>query len=184
MPQNTPRGYTYPCFSDPADIQANLQDLAEDIDDDIQGILDDVEDARETPPSCIVTGNTPIALVAGVPVGPITFNAETYDNAAMFTPPGTTITVPVEGLYLIDFRCTFTGAVSGVKYAEIGVGGFVRCRVAYQRAGTAGQITVNGKILSFAAAGAGINMFVGSSTAATASLYSVMVTRMTGTTAL
>lgn len=183
MSQNTPRGYTYPCFSDPFLPAANIQDLATDIDGDVQSIITNVGDALNTPPTCIATGATVTALGAGLMVGMV-FTTQIYDNAAMFTPPSANITIPVEGLYLISYRGTFTGPNNGVRALQVGVGGFIRSMQTRRRAGTSGQITVVGTALTFAAPAANVNLFAGSSVASTIVQYSMSATRMTGTTLL
>lgn len=185
MPQNTPRGYTYPCYSDAVNFPAQIQDLATDIDGDVQGILTNIGDARNTPPSCIArTTGAATALAAGVLVT-LTFTTQIYDNANMFTPPSATITIPVEGLYLISYRCTFgAGSNVGVRAVQLGVGGFIRSMQTRRRAGTSPQITVTGLALTNAAAGAVVNLLAGSSVATTATDYTINVTRMTGTTLL
>lgn len=184
MPQNTPRGYTYPCFSDNATFPAQIQDLAQDIDLDVQSIITNIGDARNTPPSCKAqTTGVATAIAAGGLVT-LSFATEIYDNAGMFTPPSPNITIPVEGLYLIAFNCTFSGPNNGVRAVQLGVGGFIRAMQARRRAGTSGQMTVEGKMLTNAAPGAIVNIIAGSSVATTATMYQVEVTRMTGTTLL
>lgn len=185
MTMNTPRGYTYPCYTDPANFPAQMQDLATDINNDMQGIIDNIADARNTPPSCKAqTTGAATAVGAGLFV-PLVFNTQIYDNANMFTPPSADITVPVEGLYLISYGCTFgAGSNVGVRAVQLGVGGFVRSVQTRRRAGTSAQISVTGMCLSFAPAGAVIHLFGGSSVATTATMYNINVTRMTGTTLL
>jgi hypothetical protein len=185
MTMNTPRGYTYPCYSDSTDFPAQMQDLATDIDTDVQGILDNVIDAQNDPPSLKAqTTGVATAIGAGLLVT-LTFTTEIYDNTNMIVAPSPTITIPVEGLYLISFGCTFgAGSNVGVRLVQIGVGGFVRCMQTRRRAGTSAQITVNGQMLTFAAAGAVVNMLAGSSVATTATSYNINITRMTGTTLL
>jgi hypothetical protein len=185
MTMNTPRGYTYPCYTDPTNFPAQIQDLATDIDGDVQGIITNIADARNTPPSAKAqTTGVATAIGAGLFV-PLTFATQIYDNAAMFTPPSTVITAPVEGLYLISYFTTFgAGSNVGVRAVQIGVGGFVRSIQTRRRAGTSAQITVTGSCLSFIAGGASVTAFAGSSVATTATSYGISVTRMTGTTIL
>ena len=183
MPQNTPRGYSYPCYGDPANFPAQLQDLAQDVDADMQAIISNIGDARNLPPSCKATSVTSVAIAAGATVQ-LTFSTEVYDNANMFTPLVPDLTAPVEGLYLIAFNVTFSGPNNGVRMINTSVNGFIRAAQARRRAGTSTQMTVNASMLSFAAAGNPIRIFAGSSVATTATSYSVSVTRLTGTTAL
>lgn len=185
MTMNTPRGYTYPCYSDPTDFPAQIQDLATDIDGDVQGILTNIGDARNTPPSVKAeTTGAATAIGAGLLVT-LTFTTQVYDNAAMFVPPSPNITIPVEGLYLVSYRCTFgAGSNVGVRAVQLGVGGFIRSMQARRRAGTSSQITVTGSALTNAAMGATVNLLAGSSVATTATDYSISVTRMTGNTIL
>lgn len=183
MPQNTPRGYTYPCFSDPANFPAQLQDLAQDVDADVQAILDNMVDARNDPPGVRARGSAVVALAANVNTQ-LTFDTEDYDNTGMITVPSATFIAPVEGLYLCSFNCTFSGPNNGVRYVLLSVNGFVRCQQARRRAGTSTQITVQASMLSFVGAGQTIRFFVGSSVATTATMYTAQISRMTGTTAL
>ena len=49
MPANTPRGYTYPLYTDPADFPAQVQDFAQDVDVDVQALATTVTNALNSP---------------------------------------------------------------------------------------------------------------------------------------
>lgn len=99
MPQNTPRGYTYPLLSDTQNFPAQIQDLAQDIDADVQSLVTAINDGynRDT---VRVTG--PIGGTQAIPTGPagasVTYSTEVYDNAAM------------ANLGVLNDRITFTQA--------------------------------------------------------------------------
>lgn len=184
MTQNTPRGYTYPCYTDPTNFPAQMQDLATDIDTDITNILTDITQARNNPPSLKVqTTGVATAIGAGALIT-LSFATEIYDPTNMITVPSSTITIATEGLYLFGFSCTFTGPNNGVRLVQLGVGGFVRCMNTRRRAGTSTQITVEGKMLSNVPAGSVVNMLAGSSVATTVNMFQMNITRMTGNTIL
>lgn len=182
MPQNSPRGYTYPCYSDPVNFPAQMQDLAQDIDADVQAILNDISDARNTPPSARVSGTTNVATVAGT-AQTVTFQTEEYDNAAMFTAPSSTITVPVEGLYLISSRIVFASGTAGQKSIFMTVNGIGRA--GQTRQSNAGfTTTVNVHVLTFCPAAATIQTIVETTAASSYTTRLMTVTRVTGTTLL
>lgn len=184
MTMNTPRGYTYPCYTDPTNFPAQMQDLATDIDGDVQGILTDVTQARNNPPSLKVQTTGVATPIAAGAVIPLTFVTEIYDNTNMIVAPSPTITIATEGLYLFGFNVTFTGPNNGVRLVQLGIGGFVRCMNTRRRAGTSTQITVEGKMLSNVPAASVVNLLAGSSVATTVNMFQMNITRMTGNTIL
>lgn len=106
MPANTPRGYTYPLYPDAQNFPAQIQDLATDIDTDIQAIEDlgtlafDRPMARAQDP-----GN--LALVANVTTA-VPFSIQSYDTAAIYN-PGTPLlmTLPEDGIYHVSIAMEF-----------------------------------------------------------------------------
>lgn len=106
MPANTPRGYTYPLFTDAQDFPADIQELAEDIDLDVQTITDlggtafdrVLARARSSTAQVIAT-NTTVA---------ITFASEDYDYGGLWTPGAPTVfTFPETGVYHIALSVEF-----------------------------------------------------------------------------
>lgn len=185
MPQNTPnRAYTYPCFSDANNFPAQLQELAEDIDTDVQAILDDIDDARNTPPSVRASGSAAVALVSGVGAT-VTFTTEEYDNAAMFTAPGTLFTAPVEGLYLLSARVLFTSGGSGERLLEIDIAAGVPRGAVTRQANSGFNVTCNCHVLSFMAMGdqARVTVLVNDA-GVSYTTRTFSMTRITGTTLL
>lgn len=106
MPANTPRGYTYPLFTDTQNFPADIQELAEDIDLDIQTITDlggtafdrVLARARATTAQAIAA-NTTVA---------IQFVSEDFDYGGLWTPGAPTVfTFPETGIYHIALSVEF-----------------------------------------------------------------------------
>ena len=118
MPQNTPRGYTYPLYTDPRDFPAQIQDLATDIDTDVAAQLA-LQTNHLDEPSARVSANAALAIASNTDVT-LTWATEEYDNAGLFVIGSPTIfTVNELGLYWIhawaefsanaDCNCATTG---------------------------------------------------------------------------
>lgn len=182
MPQDTPRGYTYPCFSDPVDFPAQLQELAEDVDADIQSIVDNIDDALDTPPSLRITGSVGIVIPANT-LQIATFDTEVYDNNGMFPGAGNTVTVNIEGLYMISALATFD-TLTGVRRVDIRVSGSVRATNIRQRSGATTAISVGTETMTYVAAGQTVQVGLNSSVGSTVTTRQLTMTRMTGNTAL
>lgn len=108
MPQNTSRGYTYQLYTDLASFPAQIQDLATDIDTDMDGLFDRVTLAYNMA-ACHVNAsltNQSIAVSTDVVA---TFTTELYDNTGMFDigVSNTTLTFTQTGLYIATARATF-----------------------------------------------------------------------------
>ena len=108
MPANTPRGYTYPTYGDAADFAAQLQELATDIDTDLDDLWDRMT-AGYNQPACRVRSsgiNQAIAVSTDVTA---TFAEELYDNQGMVNlgVSNTNINIVETGLYLATTRVTF-----------------------------------------------------------------------------
>lgn len=106
MPANTPRGYTYPLYPDTQDFPAQIQDLAQDIDTDIQTIanlgplaLDRVTArAQDAGPNAIVP-NTTTAVAFGI---------QAFDYGAIYNPGTPTLmTFPESGIYQVSLSIEF-----------------------------------------------------------------------------
>jgi len=108
MPANTSRGYTYPLYTDPADPAAQIQELATDIDTDMDALWDRMI-AGYNQPGCRVRSsgiNQAIAVSTDVTA---TFAEELYDNQGMVNlgVSNTNINIVQTGLYLATARITF-----------------------------------------------------------------------------
>ncbi|HEX6518287.1 MAG TPA: hypothetical protein VF049_22190 [Nocardioidaceae bacterium] len=103
MPQNTPRGYTYPLYSDPTNLPAQLQELATDVDADVEA-LDTTITATLNAPSARVESQAP--ALGPLPVGAnttLTYTDEIYDNAGMVNlgANNSVITINTPGIYVL-----------------------------------------------------------------------------------
>lgn len=108
MTQNTPRGYTYPLYTDPHDFPTQIQDLATDIDSDIQGQIN-LQANMLDQPSARASASAAQAIASNTDVT-VTYATEDYDNAGMFTLVSPTImTVSELGLYWISASANWSG---------------------------------------------------------------------------
>lgn len=108
MPQNTPRGYTYPLYTDVNNFPAQIQDLATDIDTDIDALWDRVV-AGYNQPACRVRSTGINQAIAANTDVTATYAEELYDNANMVDlgVSNTTINIVQTGLYIATGRVTF-----------------------------------------------------------------------------
>lgn len=121
MPQNTPRGYTYPLYTDLADFPAQIQDFAQDVDADVQAQVNRISTAMAAPSARVIaTANQNIA--ANTPTF-MTFATEENDNAAMgnLGVNNDRLTITVTGIYLVQASVVFASngnaAVNGRQLA-------------------------------------------------------------------
>lgn len=117
MPQNTPRGYTYPLYGDAADFPAQIQDFAQDVDADVASLVTQTTAALNRP-SARISETANQLLNPNVDVF-ATFSVEEYDNAAMANlgVNNDRLTFTSTGIYLI------TGDVEFGNNANPAVGG-------------------------------------------------------------
>ena len=127
MPQNTSRGYTYPLYTDPMDPAPQLQDLATDVDTDMQALADLIAAARDRPSVRITGGATPDQSIAPNTDTLATFSTEQFDNDNMadIATNNTRIQLNQSGIYLITGRISFqgtggTGAVASLRMNSTG----------------------------------------------------------------
>jgi hypothetical protein len=107
MPQDTPRGYTYPLYTDAANFPAQIQNFAQDVDVDVQSLINASSAALNTPSArALATANQAIPASTSTNV---TFTTETYDNAAMINlgVNADRVTFTSPGVYLINAECNF-----------------------------------------------------------------------------
>lgn len=108
MPQNTPRGYSYPLYTDAHDFPAQMQDFATDVDTDVQNQVNTLADALAQP-AARVTASAAQVVAANTDVT-LTWALEVTDNANLFTLVAPTIfTVNELGLYLISVSGEWSG---------------------------------------------------------------------------
>lgn len=105
MPANTPRGYTYRLYSDPANPPADFQDFATDVDTDVQSLVNTTTTVLNAP-SARVSASANQAIPANTPTF-VTWAVEEYDNAAM------------ANLGVNNDRITFTSTGIYLVHAEI-----------------------------------------------------------------
>lgn len=121
MPANTPRGYTYPVYGDPANFPAQAQDFALDVDTDVAALV-----ARQT-----AALNRPSARVSAtanqnIPANTNTFltwAVEEYDNGAMANlgVNNDRLTFPETGIYLVTAEVVFTSNGNATVNGRIGL---------------------------------------------------------------
>lgn len=107
MPANTPRGYTYPTYGDPANFPAQLQDFAQDVDADVQAQANAITAALNAP-SARASASANQLIAASTPTF-ATFAVEDYDNAAMVNlgVNNDRITFTSTGIYLVEAQVNF-----------------------------------------------------------------------------
>ena len=107
MPANTPRGFSYPLYSDPADFPTQLQDFAEDVDADVATLVARQTDALNRP-SARVSETANQALAANTDVF-LTYSVEEYDNALMANlgVNNDRLTFMSTGVYLVTAEVNF-----------------------------------------------------------------------------
>lgn len=107
MPANTPRGYTYPLYTDPADFPSDMQDFATDVDADVAALA-----VRQTAAlnraSARVSASANQAIAANTDTF-ATFATEEYDNAAMANlgVNNDRLTFTEDGIYLVTAEVNF-----------------------------------------------------------------------------
>lgn len=108
MPANTPRGYTYPLYTDPADFPSDMADFATDVDTDVQGLVTQTTAALNRP-SARVSATANQNIPANVNTF-VTWVTEEYDNAAMANlgVNNDRLTFTETGIYLIHAEVNFT----------------------------------------------------------------------------
>lgn len=107
MPQNTPRGYTYPLYTDPANFPSQIQDFAQDVDADVQSLVNSINTSLAAP-SGRASASANQAIAVNTPTF-ATFATEDYDNAAMVNlgVNNDRITFTSTGIYLVEGQVNF-----------------------------------------------------------------------------
>lgn len=119
MPANTPRGYTYPLYTDAIDFPAQMQDLATDVDTDMQALLNLIAVAKNRP-SARMTATANQAIVQNTDTT-VTFATEAYDNFNMIDIPtnNTRIQLQQAGIYMLTGRVSFTAPMAAGAYVTM-----------------------------------------------------------------
>jgi len=121
MPANTPRGYSYPLYSDPADFPTQIQDFATDVDTDVAALA-----ARQTAAlhraSVRVSATANQAVAASTNVYQ-TFATEEYDNAAMANlgVNNDRLTFTETGIYLVTAEVNFASNGNATVLGRSGI---------------------------------------------------------------
>lgn len=113
MPANTPRGYPYPLYTDPADFPAQSQAFATAVDTDVQAQVASTADALYSPSAWVsASANQAIGSATATL---LTFATEDYDNAAMANlgVNNERLTITETGFYLVSAWVLF--AASGAS---------------------------------------------------------------------
>jgi hypothetical protein len=101
MPANTSRGYTYPLYSDTQNFPAQIQDLAQDIDADVQAVYNQIQQSYDQPAAHITAAGQVIPSNVSTTC---TFSSEDYDNDGMVDlgVNNTRIQIQTPGIYLLN----------------------------------------------------------------------------------
>jgi hypothetical protein len=107
MPANTPRGYTYPLYTDPADFPSQIQDFAQDVDTDVQALVNQTTGGLNRA-SARVSATANQSIPVGVATY-VTWAVEEYDNAAMANlgVNNDRLTFTETGIYLVHAEVNF-----------------------------------------------------------------------------
>lgn len=110
MPATTPRGYSYPLYTDGTDFPTQMQDLATDVDGDMQTLVNQVAAAKNRP-SVRVTATANQSIPSNTDTL-ATFATEAYDNNNMadLAVDNTRIQLQQAGIYMITCRAEFAAA--------------------------------------------------------------------------
>lgn len=114
MPQNTSRGYTYPLYGDANNFPAQIQELATDIDGDMQTLYNRIAAAKNQP-ACDVWGSAVQAVAAASTGTAAIYDLEQYDNDSMVNlgVSNTTVTFTETGIYIVTGRVSFSSNGNG-----------------------------------------------------------------------
>ena len=107
MPANTPRGYAYPLYTDPANATAQIAAFATAVDTDVQAQANRISGALNYPSVRIsATANQSIAISTDTYA---TFATEDYDNDSMANlgVNNDRITFTTAGIYLVSAEVNF-----------------------------------------------------------------------------
>jgi hypothetical protein len=120
MPQNTSRGYTYPTYGDAGNFPAQIQDLATDIDTDMDSLFDRLVSGYNMAAARVRSTGINQAVATATDVN-ATYTEEIYDNTGMVNlgTSNTTLTFTQTGLYIASARVSFAGNGGGPGARQI-----------------------------------------------------------------
>ncbi len=145
MPQSTPRGYTYPLYTDPQDFPADIQTLATDFDTDIEGLADQITNSNNRFTAHVRSGATQ-SIAVGTDTQ-ATFATEEYDNHNMGAlPDGINIPAGSDGIYLLTARVTFDAGPNATYFTRVWLtssAGFIAMPVRSNKETTNGRTSIH-----------------------------------------
>lgn len=172
MTENTSRGYTYPVLTDANSFPAQIQDMAQDIDADMQGLVNRIASGYNLPACSVQASGVNQAIAANTDVT-ATYDTELYDNAGMFNVgvSATNVNITVAGLYVAVGRSTFATSATApsgrsIRLVSSGTLGVLARKSIRGNDGLAATTTVHICSLFWAAAGTTVTMVQRQNTAA------------------
>lgn len=137
MSLNTPRGYTYPVYGGLTDFPAQIQDMAQDIDADMQSLFSRVT-AMYNQPAARADGSAVQAVANNTNVTAV-YDTETYDNSTIINLGSSTtqLTIPTTGIYV---------AVGSAVWVNNGNPGSGACQISI--VSSTGPTTVGARAIS------------------------------------
>lgn len=129
MPANTPnRAYTYPLYSDTHGFPADIQELAEDIDADVQAVYNQIQQSYDQPAAHVVGA---LQVIPSNVSTTCIYTSESYDNDNMvdLATFNTRITIQTPGVYLLNGFIRIQGngnaTLSGAGLTLASTGGII-----------------------------------------------------------
>lgn len=101
---------TYPQSTDDVRPYEDIQELALDVDAALTSVY--------KPPGCIATRVAAFSLPNNSTTL-IPWDTQVFDNASMFAPTSTTITITVAGVYLVSAGLTIVASATGIRSVDI-----------------------------------------------------------------
>lgn len=164
MPQNTPRGYTYPLYGDANSFPAQIQDMATDIDADMQALINRITAGYNFASASVQASGVNQSIANNTDVT-ATYDTELYDNAAMANlgVSNTILSITQTGVYLCIARATFASSAAAATGREIrlvssGIGGTIARKSIDGNEGLAATTTVHLVNIAHLAAGTTLSM--------------------------
>lgn len=112
MPANTPRGISYPLFTDPVNsLQPSIQDMATDLDTLVQQLVTRLTAPRPAGRMSATANQTLTPFVANT----LTYSTEDFDVGSMIDIPtnNTRIRITAQGIYLVGGHIVVTDPAAG-----------------------------------------------------------------------
>lgn len=164
MPENTSRGYTYPVFTDLNGFPAQIQDLATDIDGDMQSLVNRIASGYNFPAVSVQASGVNQSVANNTDVT-ASYDTELYDNAGMFNAgvSATNVNIVATGLYVAIGRSTFANSAASpsgrsIRLVSSGVTGVIARKSINGNSGLAATTTVHIVALFHAVSGTTVTM--------------------------